>query len=800
MKSHARVVVIGGGVVGCSVLYHLAKRGWSDVVLCERSELTSGSTWHAAGGMHTINGDANVSSLQAYTIKLYEEIERESGQSCGIHRVGCLYLAGTELRRDYFKSECAKALHIGLDLVPVTMDEVRRINPLVDTSRFIAAMFDPNDGHVDPSGVTQAYAKAARKRGAEIYRQTPVIELKRAGDGWLVVTPQGTIAADYVVNAAGLWAREVALLAGIRLPIVPMEHQYVVTEPIAAVAALDREIPMTIDFEGESYLRQEQKSLLIGTYEQACKHWSVAGTPKDFGHELIAPDLDRMSDGLEVAMQVYPCLREGGIKRVINGGMVFAPDGNPTIGPVPGVRNFFCACGVMAGFSQGGGVGLAVANWIVDGEPGMDVFAMDVARFGDFATDAFVLTKTEENYRRRFAMTCPNEELEAARPLRTTPIYDRLRRKGALFGSNYGWEYPLWFGADGMTPRETPTFRRSESFPAVAEECRAVRTGVGLWETSTYCKFEVSGTGAAAWLDRLVTNKLPSPGRIGLCPLLTPSGRLLGDFTVARLGPDRFLMIGSPQAENFYTRWFDLHAGPGVGVRAVTGDHAGFSISGPKARDLLAKVTGEDVSNAGLPFLAIRRMAIGLAPVLVIRISFTGELGYEIYMAPEYQPRVHDTLVEAGGALGLRHFGARALNSLRLEKGYGAWGREYTQDYTPAEAGLGRFVRFDKGDFIGRDAARAASAAPPSRRLSILAVESGSIDPLGNEPVLADGKAIGRVTSGGHGHWVERNIALAYLPGAEQGKPIEIEILGERFPARVLAEPLYDPEGQRLRG
>ena len=805
MKTHVRAAVIGGGVVGCSVLYHLAKLGWTDVVLLERSELTSGSTWHAAGGMHTINGDVNMSHLQAYTVRLYEELEKESGQSCGIHRVGCLYVAASPLRHEFFRAERSKARHLGLDLEFVSMAEAKTINPLMDTSKFEAALFDPNDGHVDPSGVTQAYAKAARQRGAEVYRHTPVVELRPTKDGeWDVVTPQGTIRAEVVVNAAGLWAREVGRMAGVRLPVIPMEHQYIVTNQIQAVVDLDHEIPMTIDFEGESYLRQEGKALIIGTYEHDCRHWAVNGTPADFGHELLPVDLDRMADTLGVAMERYPCLKEGGVKRVVNGGMVFAPDGNPTIGPVKGLRNYVLACGVMAGFSQGGGVGLAVAEWIVNGEPGMDVYAMDIARFGDHVNDAFVLEKTRENYRKRFAITCPNEELPAARPLRTSPIYGALKAEGAVFGASFGWEVPLWFAPAGTAASETPTFRRSNAFGPVAEEVRAVRTAVGLWETSTYSKFEIAGRKAAAWLDGLLANRLPAAvGRTTLCPMLSAAGRVFGDVTVTRTGPDRYLLVGSPHAVVTYGRWFEHHRPPkGVTIADRTAELTGFSISGPRARDLLAAVTSADVSNAALPFLRSRSMAIGLADALVVRISFTGELGYEIYVAPEHQGHVYERLREAGKPLGLRLFGARCLNSLRLEKGYGAWSREYTVDYTPEEAGLAHLVKLDKGRFVGRAGAARSAKRKPKRRLILLEVATGDRDANGGEAVLMGDKVVGRVTSGGFGHWVDRSLALAYvtIPAAEATAGFTLDILGDRAPATRLAQPPYDPTGARMRG
>jgi dimethylglycine dehydrogenase len=801
MKSHVRVAVIGGGVVGVSVLYHLTRLGWTDVALIERSELTSGSTWHAAGGMHTINGDTNMSALQAYTVRLYDELERESGQACGIHRVGCLYVAANDTCMDYFRMERGRARHLGLDLDFVSMDEVKRLNPLIDTSRFIGALYDPNDGHVDPSSVTNAYAKAAKAKGAEVYLRNPVIELKPTpAGGWLVVTRDGTIEADYVVNAGGLWAREVGRLAGVELPIVPMEHQYIVTNDIPAVAELGRELPMSIDFDGESYLRQEGKGLLIGTYEHGCKHWAVTGTPQDFAHELLPNDVDRIWSALEVAMERYPCLADGGIKRVINGGMVFSPDGNPIVGPVRGLSNYFLACGVMAGFSQGGGVGLAVAHWIAEGEPGMDVFAMDVARFGAHANAAYVLEKTTENYRRRFTITCPNEELPAARPLKTTPAYGAFARAGAAFGALYGWEYPLWFAGEGKIAEEAPTFRRSEAFERVGEEARAVREAAGLFESSCYAKFDVSGPGATAFLDRLTCNKLPSAdGRTALAPLLTPKGRVFGDFTVTRLATDHYLLIGSPTAVVYYQRWFDRHRGTqDVTVRDATADWTGFSLAGPKARAVLADLVSDNISHQAFPFLSARRMRVGLADALVIRVGFTGELGYEIYTAPEYQAHVLERIRAAGRPHGLRLCGMRALNALRLEKGYGSWGREFSVDYTPAEAGLGRFVRLDKGDFIGRDAAKQILGEQPKRRLALFALGPGDVDPMGNEPVLANGELVGRLTSGGFGFHVKHPIGLGYVR-SDVADQVEIEILGERRSARILVEPPYDPAGKRLR-
>jgi dimethylglycine dehydrogenase len=804
MKSHTRVVVIGGGVVGCSVLYHLTKLGWKDVVLVERSELTAGSTWHAAGGMHTLNGDSNVAALQDYTIKLYREIERESGVSCGIHQTGCLYLAVSDKEVEFFQAERTKARYLDLALDFIDLAEVRRLNPLIETSDYRAAMFDPHDGHVDPSGVTHAYAQAARNGGAEIYKHTLVTELQRLPGGeWEVHTPKGIIRAEYVVNAAGLWAREVGRLMGVDLPIVPMEHQYILTNDIPELVALDREIPAAVDFDSAAYMRQERDGLILGTYERDCRHWAVNGTPHDFGVELLPSDLERIADPLGVVMERMPALGRAGIKRTVNGGMVFTPDGNPIIGPLSSQPTAFVAAGVMAGFSQGGGVGLAVARWIVDGEPGMDIFAMDVARFGEFANQAYVLERSRENYQRRFILPCPNEELPAARPLRTTPVYDRLAANAAVFGAAAAWEVPLWFAKDRADALEAPTFRRSNAFGPVGEECRAVREAVGLWETSCYCKIDVCGPDAADWLDRIVANRVPEVGRVALSPMLTARGRLLGDVTLARLGADRFLMMGSPSAEPLYLRWLTSHVGSDrVHISSRSNALCGFSLTGPLAREVLGRVCVSDVSNAGFPFLSLRELTVGLAPVLAIRVSFTGELGYELYMSPEYQRHVHDALIRAGGTLGMRNFGLRALTSLRIEKGYGGWGREYTQDYTPVEAGLRHLVRTDKPTFVGREAALAQLAAGPSRNLRILAIESTGADPIGGEPIIQAGRPIARLTSAAFGHSVGYSVGLAYLPVEvdAQAEGLEVEFLGSRWSARVLPAPPYDPAGNRLRG
>ncbi|MBM3601722.1 MAG: FAD-dependent oxidoreductase [Alphaproteobacteria bacterium] len=803
MKSQAQVVVIGGGVVGCSVLYHLTKAGWKDVVLIERDELTSGSTWHAAGGMHTINGDPNVAKLQQYTIKLYEEIERISGQSCGVHITGGLMLAGTPERMDWLKMVQARGRYLGMELDMMSVDEAQKLFPLMDKKHFVGALYDPIEGHVDPSGVTNAYAKAARIQGAEIYRFTKVTDVKQRGDGtWDVITEKGNIHAEHVVNCGGLWAREVGRMVGLELPVLAMEHQYLITEEIPEVAASKKEMMHIIDFEGEIYMRQEGKGMLMGTYERAGQPWSERETPWNFTYALLQPDLDRIAPSLEVGFKHYPAIEKAGIKKVVNGPFTFAPDGNPLIGPIRGLRNYWVAVGVMAGFSQGGGVGLSLANWMVNGDPGADVWGMDVARFGDWASMAYTNAKVRENYSRRFRIRFPNEELPAARPLRTTPVYDRLKREGAVFGVSYGLEYPLWFAPKGMEPVEEVTFKRSNAHAPVAEECRAVRHAVGLLETSNFAKYEVTGPGAEAWLSRMLANRMPREGRIVLSPMLNREGKLIGDFTVAKAAPERFYIFGSGPAEQYHMRWFEAHLERGVAMRSLRSEMVGFSIAGPRSRKLLARLTVADVSNEAFPFMSFRAMDLGMVPAQVGRLTYTGDLGYEIWVNTEYQLALYDLLRAHGADLGLKLIGSRALGSLRLEKSFGSWAREYRPIYGPFEAGLDRFVDLRKNDFIGREAAQAERDKGPERRLVTFVVADAGVDVIGDEPVARDGKVVGWITSGGYAHHVGKSVALGYVPAglAEPDGKFEVEIMGQWRPAQLARQPLFDPRGERMRG
>ena len=670
MKKDTRVCVIGGGVVGCSVLYHLTKSGWTDVMLIERSELTSGSTWHAAGGFHTINGDTNMAALQGYTIRLYKELEDLTGMSCGLHHVGGITLAETEERLDMFRAERAKHRFMGLETHLVTPDEIARLAPLTNLEGVIGGLYDRLDGHLDPSGTTHAYARAATMAGAEIVTKNPVVETRQRTDGsWDVVTAKGTVRAEHIVNAAGLWAREVGQMAGIYLPLHPMEHQYLVTDDLPEFADAETEYPHVVDPAGENYLRQEGRGLCIGFYEQSCEPWAIDGTPQNFGHELLPDRLDRISDSIDHAFFRYPVLERAGVKRVINGPFTFAADGNPLVGPIPGMRNYWSACGVMAGFSQAGGVGLTLAQWMTEGEPERDTFALDVARFGDWINPSYTLPKVTEFYRRRFSLAYPNEELPAARPYRTTPMFDEWKSRRAVFGAQFGTEVVNYFAAPGDALYETPSFRRSNAWSATRKEVRAVRERVGINDIHNFGKYRVAGPGARDWLNHVMAGRIPRPGRVSLTPMMSPKGRIIGDFTVTCLSDDEFQLTASYAAQAYHLRWF-LSRLPANGVKVsnVSDDISGLQIAGPFARDLLARATRTDVSSGAFKFLDARRMQVGVVSAVVQRISFTGGLGYEIYAEAAAVRTLFDALWEAGQDLGIRPFGMRAMMSLRLDK------------------------------------------------------------------------------------------------------------------------------------
>ncbi len=800
MKSHYRVVVIGGGVVGSSVLYHLAKFGWKDVVMLERSVLTAGSSWHAAGGIHALNADPNMAQLQAYTIDLLSEIEAESGQNIGLHMTGGLTLAGTPERWEWLQSAYRTFQSIGIDDCRLmTPEEAHATCPIMSTHGILGALWADREGYIDTTGTVHAYATAARKRGAEYYEHTKVEALTQTRDGWEVRTDKGTITCEHVVNAGGLWAKQLGRMAGIELPVSPLKHHYLISDTIPELEALDFEVPMTVDLEGFTYMRQDQKGLLLGIYEVEHEHWAMDGAPWDYGMELFQEQTDRIEKELVMGFERYPALQHTGVKTWVNGAFTFSPDGNPLVGPVPGKRGYWCACAVMAGFLQGGGVGKSLAEWIIHGETEADSWAMDVARYGKFAENReFIKQRTGQFYSRRFVMSYPNEQLPAGRPLKRAPAYSEMSAAGCRWGQSWDLEVPLYF-APSPDFVENLTLKRSNAHDIVAAECATVRQGVGLLDITGFSRFEVSGPNAEAWLNRIMASRLPKPGRAKLAPMLAPSGRLLGDLTVFNSGDGTWWIMGSYYLRAWHMRWFNDHLTDGVAIRDLGEEVCGFSLSGPRSKAVIDKLVEGGVS---LPFMGCAAMDIGLIRARVARLSVCGELGYEINCRHGDHITLRQILLDAGASEGIREVGFNALLSLRLEKSFGIWSKEFTQGYTPAQTGMDRWIDWDK-DFIGKAAALSErDGNGPAKRVVTLEIAGADADPIGYEPVWQNGKMVGFVTSGGYGHTLGKSLAMAMVDvaAASEGTDLSVHVVGMERAAKVIPASPYDPSGTAMRG
>ena len=803
MSEHYRAVVIGGGVVGSSVLYHLAKFGWSDVCLLERSVLTAGSSWHAAGGIHALNADPNMAALQAYTIDLLSQIQAESGQDIGLSMTGGISVASAPARWEWLQSAYRIFQTIGIeDCYLMTPGEIKNKCPIMDTAGVIGGLWCDREGYVDTTGTVHAYAGAAKKRGATVIEHTKVEALRQRNDGsWDVITDKGSIHAEHVVNAGGLWAKQVGRMVGLDLPLSPLEHHYLLTDDIPEVAALDHELPMMVDLEGFTYMRQYQKGILVGIYEINHKHWNMDGAPWDYGIELIQEDIDRISDELEMAFARYPVLTEVGVKSWVNGAFTFSPDGNPLVGPVSTVPNYWLACGVMAGFLQGGGVGKTLAEWMIHGETEADAWPMDIARYGQFTSNReYIRQTTGQFYSRRFVMTYPNEQLPAGRPLKKAPAWSAMNTAGAQWGCSWGLEVPLVFASGDFL--ETPTLKRSNAFAIVAQECQAVREGVGLLDISGFSRFEVSGPGAKDWLRRLMAGRLPAAGRARLAPMLAPSGRLKGDLTVLNWGDGRWWVMGSYYLRNWHMRWFHDHQAESVDVRDISDAVVGFGLAGPKSREVLAALTHQDVNGDALPFMGCATIDVGLIRARVARVSVCGELGYEINCESTEHIALREMLLQAGATQGIREFGFYAMNSLRLEKSFGIWNAEFTQDRTPGMTGMDRWIDWSRNDFIGHDAAAKAQADNSAQqRLVTLEIDADDADASGYEPIWQGEQRVGFVTSGGFGHYTGKSLAMGLLNNNinETGETLMVDVVGKRRSARTLSEPAWDPSGARMR-
>jgi dimethylglycine dehydrogenase len=788
--AEARVAIVGGGVAGCSLLYHLGLAGWNDVVLLEEDELTSGSTWHAAGLCTQFNPSYNLTGLLRYSVDLYKTLAAD------YHECGSVRLATTPDRVDEFRHRAATAELLGVPVEIVGPQRARELHPLIEVGDVLAAAYLPTDGHVDPSSLTRAFVADA---GDRIFRHTPVTALERRDGAWTLTTPKGDVRAGVVVVAAGQWAPKVARLAGADLPLVSLEHHYVVTDAIAEVGGPKRELPVLRDPDGSFYVRQEGAGLLVGPFERGTSPWQVQD---GFHARLLPPDLDRLEDALAAAAARMPAFGTAGIKTVVNGPDAYTADGRCLMGPVPSLRDFH----VLAGFSIfgivfAGGAGRYAAEWIVEGQPSDNMWELDVRRFGEYARSAsFLVPRALDVYEREYAIHHPEEERDAGRPVKQDPLHGVLRERGAVMGFRFGWERPLWFSRRGAG--DEYSMRRGNWHDAVGEECRAVRSAVGVLDQTSFAKYSVSGPGAEAFLDRLCANRLPALGRVALTQMCRPGGGIECDITVTRLEPERFYLVSAAATELHDYAWLDWHLPDdgSVELRNDTERHGVLTLAGPRSRELLQPLVEEDVSRGAFPFFRARRLEVAGVPTLALRVSYVGELGFELHHPVEHQRTLYERLLEAGEALALVDFGYRALDSLRLEKAYRLWGADMSADWTPLEAGLERFVAFDKGDFVGRDALLRQRSEGIGRTLACLTVETDDADPHGNEPVRADGTPIGYVAAGGYGHVVEQSIALAYLPvaHAEPGTRLTVDILGEPRPAVVVPQPIYDPENLRL--
>ncbi|NBD30237.1 MAG: FAD-dependent oxidoreductase [Alphaproteobacteria bacterium] len=800
MKAHYRVVVIGGGVVGASVAYHLTKFGWTDVAIIERNVLTAGSSWHAAGGIHALNADPNMAALQAYTIDLLGEVELESGIDIGLHMTGGITIATNETRWEWLQSSFRTFQSVGIeDCHLMTPDEVKDKCPIMDTTGVIGGLWADREGYIDTTGTVHAYARAAKNRGADIVEHNRVLELNWKGDSWEVVTEKGTITAEHVVNAGGLWAKQCGRMVGLDLPVSPLAHHYFLTESIPQIEALDFEVPMTVDPEGFTYMRQDKKGILIGIYEIDHQHWMMDGAPWNYGIELLQEDIDRIENELTLAFERYPCLNDVGIENWVNGAFTFSPDGNPLVGPVASVPNYWLACGVMAGFLQGGGVGKTLAEWMIHGDTEADAWSMDIARYGPHQSNKeYIRQTTGQFYSRRFVMSYPNEQLPAGRPLRMAPAHSEMTQAGARWGCSWGLEIPLYFAPDGF--EEVPSLKRSNAHDIVAAEHKAARRDVAMLDITGFSRFEVSGPNADAWLDRVFSTRLPKPGRARLAVMLSPEGKLKGDMTLFNWGDGTWWIMGSYYLREWHMRWFNDHLEDGVGIRDIGDDICGFSLNGPKSRAVIEKLTDGPIGD--MPFMGCGTFDLGLIRARVGRLSVTGEMGYEIHCKANEHIALRGMLLAAGADQNIREMGFNALLSLRIEKSFGIWSAEFTQDRTPGMTGMDRWIAWDKGDFIGREAAMKEREAGADQMLVTLGIDSAEAEAVGYEPVWQEGRKVGFTTSGAYGYSVGQSLAMALVDkaAANPGAELTTHIVGVECKATVLDPSPYDPDGRAMRG
>jgi len=811
MKSQAKVVVIGGGVVGVSALYHLAKKGWGDdVVLLEKAELTSGSTWHAAGLLPLFNMSYSVGQVHKYSVRLYQELEEETGQPVGFSNVGNLRLALNDDRMDEYYQYAATAKTIGIDVQFLTPDEIRKLWPLCNIDGLVGGIFHPDDGYIQPADLTQALAKGARARGATIYRKTPVLAIEQTSSGaWQVKTPNGDITCDHVISATGNYARQTGEMVGLDVPVIPVEHQFIVTEPHPEIVRRhergEPELGVLRESDGSWYLREENGGFILGPYEKGAPCCYVDGPDPRAEYELFQEDIERLAPHIEAAMSRVPAFGEVGIKQVYNGAIAYTPDGNPIIGPAWGLDNFWLNEGHSFGITAAGGAGWQLAEWIVEGEPTIDMLGVEPRRFGDYASKQYLVEKNEEAYSHVFVIHYPDEERPAGRPLRTAPCYERMQELGAVFGQKFGWERPNFFATDGMAQEDDWSFRRSSWFEAIRKEVANTTENVGLLDMTAFAKCRVSGPGAEEFLNSFVANSLPGMvGGIALVHALNRNGGIHSEFTIRREAGDSFYLVSAGALQRLDHDYLKKHMPKDGSVRftQLTGAVGVLVVAGPKSRQLLQRVTNADLSNEAFRWLTARDIVVGMAPVNAMRVNYVGELGWELHHPIEYQNHIFDELMAAGKDLGLKPFGIRAMDSMRLEKSYRMVGTELSIEYSAYESAMDRFVKPDKGDFLGRDALIASKEAGLNNLLVTLKVaDVKDADALGNNALIKDDDIVGRATGGGFGFRINKSLALGMLRPeyAAAGTELEIEILGQNYPATVVPDSPFDPKHERLK-
>lgn len=821
MKETTDVLVIGGGIAGVSTLYHLTQMGWSDVMLTEKLELTAGSTWHAAGNLPHFSNSYNVLKLQQYSIDLYSRLEGLTGQPVDHHPTGAVRLAHTQDRMDEFERVAAMSDLAGLDLEMISLERLQELYPFLDTTGLLGALWDPADGHIDPTSVTNAMAAGARDGGATIVRNNPVEAIEQQANGrWRVTTAKGVIDAGIIVNAAGFRANEVAAMVGHQLPMISMEHQFIVTDNIEELEQRDTMLPMLRDPDVSYYLRQEGKGFILGPYEKGGIPWAVDGVPAAFGQELLQPDLERIEDILCTAMEQVELISKAGIKTVVNGPITYTPDGHPLIGPVHGYDNYFACTGFNFGIVQGGGAGYFMAQWIVNGHPELELFELDPRRFGDYADHDFTVAKATEVYANEYQLGFPHEYAmrPAARGKKKSPIYSSLEDNNAVFGAYYGWERPSWFAPEGSEPVEQHSFRRGNWFDAVAQECKHVQNHVGVLDLSPFTKFEISGDGAYKWLQSFSPNRIPEQaGEIALAHPLTADGGIAWEFSITLLEDGTYYMMAPAVAELLIEDWLRTRLPDDGSVKLIniTQDYGTLVLAGPDARKVLSKLTDANLGNDAFPWFSGQQITVAGAPVRALRMNFVGELGWELHHPIEHQQALYNALMNAGEEWQIGNFGMRAMDSMRLEKGYPMWGHDLNLEFSVLESNLGFFVKFDHSDFAGKSALLQQKENGLRYKLVLLEVEGSEVDAAsGMEPVYYNGAVVGQVCSGGYGHRTEKSLALAYIdlrlfdPKELQAvKPessidesgLTVKILGTRYPVSITPGCIYDRKGELLK-